>query len=191
MIAYLTYIPLDDGGYDPQGRYYGIGEALWSFISEDGEIDERFRAKSEREAFKQMTEEHPEMTIELGASEDDVDAFTRGYIGAVKWLERRYDEDGTEEEDACETISTEALLEIKAECADFQEANAEDLSAAYEKYSYCEEYAGHDFYLTRNGHGAGFWDRGLGAVGERLSKACGPYGSADNYWVDEEGVLRV
>jgi len=21
VIAYLTYIPLDDGGYDPQGRY--------------------------------------------------------------------------------------------------------------------------------------------------------------------------
>lgn len=191
MKATLTYIPLDEGGYDPQGRYYGIGDALWSFISEDGEIDERFRAKNERAAFKQMTEEHPEMTIELGASEDDVDAFTRGYIEAVKWLEKKYNEDGTEEEDACETISMEALLEIKADCADFQEANAEDLKAAYEKYRYCEEYAGHDFYLTRNHHGAGFWDRGLADVGERLSKACKPYGSTDNYWVDEEGVLRV
>ena len=24
---------------------------------------------------------------------------------------------------------------------------------------------GHDLWLTRNGHGAGFWDRGLGAQG--------------------------
>jgi len=191
VIAYLTYIPLDDGGYDPQGRYYGIGEALWSFISEDGEIDERFRAKSERAAFKQMAAEHPEVTIELGVSEDDVDAFTRGYIGAVKWLERRYDEDGTAEEDACETISPEALIEIKEECADFQEANKEDLEEAYEHHHFCDESAGHDFYLTRNGHGAGFWDRGLGDVGERLSAASKPYGSTDNYWVDGEGVLRV
>lgn len=37
---------------------------------------------------------------------------------------------------------------------------------------------GHDFALTRNGHGAGFWDRGLGELGDRLSKAADVYGSA-------------
>ena len=31
------------------------------------------------------------------------------------------------------------------------------------------EQIGHDFWLTRNGHGAGFWDRGLGEAGERLT----------------------
>lgn len=35
---------------------------------------------------------------------------------------------------------------------------------------------GHDFLLTRSGHGAGFWDRGLGEVGERLTAASKPYG---------------
>lgn len=29
---------------------------------------------------------------------------------------------------------------------------------------------GHDLWLTRNGHGAGFWDRGLGEVGEKLTQ---------------------
>lgn len=43
------------------------------------------------------------------------------------------------------------------------------------------EYAGHDFWLTRNGHGAGFWDRGMGALGDRLTAACKPYGSADDH----------
>lgn len=28
---------------------------------------------------------------------------------------------------------------------------------------------GHDLYFTRNGHGVGFWDRGLGAKGDQLS----------------------
>ena len=32
------------------------------------------------------------------------------------------------------------------------------------------EQLGHDLWLTRNGHGAGFWDRGLGALGERLTE---------------------
>jgi hypothetical protein len=32
-----------------------------------------------------------------------------------------------------------------------------------------EEQIGHDFWLTRNGHGAGFWDRGLGEIGIKLT----------------------
>ena len=39
------------------------------------------------------------------------------------------------------------------------------------------ELAGHDFALTRNGHGTGFWDRGLGAIGDMLTDACKPYGA--------------
>jgi hypothetical protein len=41
------------------------------------------------------------------------------------------------------------------------------------------EQVGHDFWLTRNGHGAGFWDRGLGDVGERLTTAAKVYGAQD------------
>ena len=36
---------------------------------------------------------------------------------------------------------------------------------------------GGDFYLTRNGHGAGFWDRGYGDVGKQLTEAAKVYGS--------------
>ena len=39
------------------------------------------------------------------------------------------------------------------------------------------ELAGHDFALTRNGHGTGFWDRGLGEMGDMLTKECEPYGA--------------
>lgn len=31
--------------------------------------------------------------------------------------------------------------------------------------------AGHDYWLTRHGHGTGYWDRGLGELGERLTDA--------------------
>jgi hypothetical protein len=30
------------------------------------------------------------------------------------------------------------------------------------------EQAGIDFWLTRNRHGAGYWDRGLGITGDKL-----------------------
>ena len=38
------------------------------------------------------------------------------------------------------------------------------------------EQHGHDFALTRNGHGTGFWDRGYGVVGGRLTEAAQAYG---------------
>lgn len=47
---------------------------------------------------------------------------------------------------------------------------------------------GHDFWLTRNGHGTGFWDRGLGEVGDRLTTACKVYGEVDLY-VGDDGEL--
>lgn len=40
---------------------------------------------------------------------------------------------------------------------------------------------GHDFCLTRNGHGAGFWDRGLGERGAFLTRMSKPFGTQDAY----------
>lgn len=70
-------------------------------------------------------------------------------------------------------VSVEALSEIERECIDFYGANAADLA------DMSPEQAGHDFYLTRNGHGAGFWDRGLGAAGQRLTDAAHVYGTSE------------
>ena len=51
-----------------------------------------------------------------------------------------------------------------------------------------EEMIGHDFWLTRNGHGAGFWDRGLGEVGDKLTAACRPFGEVWLYVGDDGQV---
>lgn len=88
-------------------------------------------------------------------------------------------------------IAPESLASMRAECDAFVDANAADLAEACalsdtREWSY-DEQAGHDFWLTRNGHGAGFWDRDLGAVGDRLSDACEPYGMCDLFV--EEGVI--
>lgn len=52
------------------------------------------------------------------------------------------------------------------------------------------EMFGHDFWLTRNGHGAGFWDRGLGDLGLQLSDMARAYGSSDLY-VGDDGRVYV
>lgn len=40
---------------------------------------------------------------------------------------------------------------------------------------------GHDFSLTRNHHGAGFWDRGYGELGDWLTRCAQSFGSASLY----------
>lgn len=49
---------------------------------------------------------------------------------------------------------------------------------------------GHDFYLTREGHGAGFWDRGLGELGDYLTKLSEWAGRATDLDDRGDGVLR-
>lgn len=80
-------------------------------------------------------------------------------------------------------ISQETLDAVAEDCESFISANAELLAQAG-----TDEQNGHDFCLTRNGHGAGFWDRGYGEVGKQLSEACKPYGPLDLY-IGDDGML--
>ena len=53
-----------------------------------------------------------------------------------------------------------------------------------------DEQIGHDFWLTRNGHGAGFWDRGLDKeVGDALSDAARAFKDCNLY--SEDGKVKV
>lgn len=65
------------------------------------------------------------------------------------------------------------------EIVEFTDANSADL------HGLTYEQIGHDFILTRNRHGAGFWDRGLGERGDRLTDAAHAYGEIDAYLADD------
>jgi hypothetical protein len=83
-----------------------------------------------------------------------------------------------------------------ADCQSFQTAHADLLSQWYDVVGETPEHAGYDFWLTRNGHGAGFWDRwsdgGVNeALGHKLSDACEPFGSCDLYVGDDERIYSL
>ncbi len=88
----------------------------------------------------------------------NLDAFTRAYIVCALWSstdESRPDggdplDDNYDESD----LSDECRAKMVADCKAFQKQNAEDLAARSDG----GEQGGHDFWLTRNGHGCGFWD---------------------------------
>jgi hypothetical protein len=81
-------------------------------------------------------------------------------------------------------IDPGVIMALAMDLTGFIGANREDIEAA----EMDSEQVGHDFWLTRNGHGAGFWDRGLGAVGERLTAAAKVYGAFDLY-VGDDGTI--
>lgn len=100
--------------------------------------------------------------------------FLNGYIDALLWSSTT---DGGESLEFY-NLSPEALAKCKADCLAFMEAAASDLALYATTYQPAhgftvDECAGHDFWLTRCGHGAGFWDRGLGDLGDRLTALCG------------------
>ena len=84
-----------------------------------------------------------------------IDDFTKGYIEAALWSSIDENEEPLDKNYVVEDLSSEALSEIISDCEAFQSEMAEYLEKAG-----TPEYNGHDFWLTRNGHGAGFWDRG-------------------------------
>lgn len=99
--------------------------------------------------------------------------FLDGYLKAALWSSTDDNSEPLDKNYNLEDFSETALEIARKDCAAFQEANATDLEDID-----CEQ-AGHDFWLTRNHHGAGFWDRGHGAKGDRLTEAAHVYGSVD------------
>jgi hypothetical protein len=84
-----------------------------------------------------------------------LDTFTRQYIETALWSSHdESDESGGEPMDAhygVEDIHPDTLAEMVEDCRAFQTSFRDWIDHDISR-------AGHDFWLTRNGHGAGFWD---------------------------------
>lgn len=83
-------------------------------------------------------------------------------------------------------ISPELAASMMSDCENFVATNNADLQESGQS----SEQIGHDFWLTRNHHGAGFWDRGLGEVGEHLTKAAQVFPEVDLYVGDDGKVYQ-
>ena len=145
---------------------------------------------------------HPRYKWQCGASREAIhpadfesnggvmDKFTQAYMEAALWTST--DEStpqGGEPMDrnySIDDIAEETRERMQRDCTAFQNANV--IPEYHHGECTDEEMAGHDFWLTRNGHGAGFWDRGLGEIGERLTEASKGYGEFSLY-VSDDGKI--
>lgn len=132
----------------------------------------------------------PTYTLDTSLARDvwaTLDAFTKGYVTAAMWT--LLDADGHSLDYlGLHDIAPETIEQAKRECAEFLTSNQTLLN---ETGRDDDEHHGHDFWLTRNRHGAGFWDRGYGSVGERLTAAAHAWGEAYWYLGDDGFVYQM
>jgi hypothetical protein len=192
----LKRVPIDSSGYDPNGTYFGTADALYWLASEDGNVDLVFLAKCDTDAVAEAAKRYsmaqlPKCVDGMAVAVGDIelDAFTRQYLETALWSSTDESGDSFEYKNFnIEDIAVETVMQAKRDCEAFQDDNEDHLDAAYKHRGYNDESAGHDFWLTRNGHGAGFWDRGLGEDGRELTEASKPYGGVDLYVGDDEKI---
>jgi hypothetical protein len=102
------------------------------------------------------------------------DQFLIGYLACALWSSNSDEADEYEFFDQKYSIydfSDEGLTKAIEDCSKFQKENEELLNQTGRS----EEENGHDFWLTRNGHGTGFWDRDNGEVGKKLTEQAKKY----------------
>jgi hypothetical protein len=111
-----------------------------------------------------------------------------GYLTCAFWSSTTDEGAPLDRDYGSEHLAPEAATRMRREVRDFLELlerEGIDWSGAMGA-----ETLGHDFWLTRNRHGAGFWDRGLGALGDRLTELAHAAGESDLY-VGDDGQVWV
>lgn len=137
-----------------------------------------------------------------------IDTFALAYVEAALWSSTNEDGEPLDGLYTIDDIHADTLAVMVKDCEDFQ-------SFAGPFIADREEQAGRDFWLTRNGHGAGFWDGDwedaypsdqmegetdeqyefrpgsemYGTMGEFLTAMSRPYGSFDLH-VGDDGMIH-
>lgn len=115
--------------------------------------------------------------------------FVTAYITCALWASTDSEGEPLDAVHTVDDITDEAKASMRSDCNGFYHSYDVQryLAEAY-KTGYTDSQAGHDFWLTRNGHGAGFWDRGLGTAGVMLTDNAKAFGSSDLYIGDDFNI---
>ena len=112
-----------------------------------------------------------------------MDNFIKAYLAAALWSSTDDNEKPLDANYTAANIAPETLAQMKADCAKFQAENAEDIAADLEQ-------AGHDFLLTRQHAGSGYWDGDWPEpAATRLTAAAHKFGEFTLY-IGDDGLLH-
>lgn len=112
---------------------------------------------------------------------EELTGVLNGYMDCALWSSSDAEETPLDDNYSTADIDAETRREMRRDCARFVAENRDELERFSTLTGRGLSSLGHDFWLTRNHHGAGFWDRYLEAdrkdqsavkkLGERLTLA--------------------
>ena len=122
---------------------------------------------------------------------NNLSQIVAGYVAAALWSSMYENQQGEtnfmDRKFSVENIHPDTLAKMTETCNKFLEENRELIDAE----SVEERQVGHDLWLTRNGHGTGFWDRPE-VYGEenakKLTDAAHKLGECNLYVGDDEKI---
>ena len=117
--------------------------------------------------------------------------FVLSYLATAAWVTVDSDENDDFTDEAKKKAESDCALFIQKVRAEFGEKKALELLNTEGKD--LEFRAAHDFFLTRNGHGAGFWDNpenyGGQVNADKLTEICEEIGEVNCYHIDGEDSM--
>lgn len=122
--------------------------------------------------------------------------FLTSYIEAALWssMDNTNDQGGEplDRNYSASDLAPETLARMTTDCEKFQAEYTKAVNALdYVSGDFEETKVAHDFWLTRNRHGAGFWDGDYPkAIGDALTKLAHSFGECDLY-VGDDGKLYL
>jgi hypothetical protein len=154
------------------------------FRSRKGEIDAKdpqtgkwvYLGVSGRQVFDEADRRtrSPRTTENPPPAREQLDTFTRAYISAAFFTSTVGEGEPMDKSYTSADLAPETRARMIADAERFQEENNDDLVEG------SAEQAGRDFWYTRNGHGAGFWDGGWPEPeATRLTDAAHAFGQYD------------
>ena len=116
----------------------------------------------------------------------DIAAMLAAYIECMLWSSTTDTGEPLDRDYFPTDVAEESQREAREDCIDFvRQATEAGITLTQSPVQ-----LGHDLWLTRCRHGAGFWDRGLGAVGKQLTAIANGMGSRDAY-VGDDGKVYI
>lgn len=162
------------------GTRLGGDREVWHWLDSDDALNHGDSACTDCVLYLANGDE-PEIDVR------QLDKFTRAYLECV--LFSSTDEDGGDPLDRnyfVEDFAEESLALAIRDCLAFQDRMSESLAEG------TSEAGGHDFWFTRNGHGAGFWDGDWPEpAASLLDGAAKLFGEQTVYVVGDDGKIYL
>lgn len=182
----IRRVPIDQGGYDPGGAYWGTGKPLFFVSDQEGHV-RYLRARDAEEAKREFPHARWGASSRGGPSSADIEDMLSAYIEAALWTSTDDEDEPLDKNYGPDDLAKETIARMRKDVSGFAKMYGDIIESFGADYDWSQ--AGHDLWLTRIGSGVGFRDRDLPKKdAETLTKGARDLGEAWLY-VGDDGKI--